>query len=48
MFVGEEEGENFWYNSNGSNDKLLSGEKEECLISVATISRNPISLQIIL
>lgn len=48
MFMGQEEGENFWYNSNESNEKLLSGEKEECLISVATISRNPISLQIIL
>lgn len=48
MFVGQEKGENFWYNSNESNYKLLSGEKEGCLISVATISRNPISLQIIL
>lgn len=48
MFVGQEEGENFWCNSNKSNYKLLCGEKEECLISVATISRNPISLQIIL
>lgn len=48
MFVGQEEGENFWYNSNESNYKLLSGEKKEYLISVATVSRNPISLQIIL
>lgn len=28
MCVGQEEGENFWCNSNKSNYKLLCGEKE--------------------